>query len=387
MWLYRASAVSNFGYALKASYYTHRPKLPDGPLSKEDKARLVAQMNDDAIASQYHYHALSMPLMFRHKSLIPISRLQSWWQNYLFTFWPEMLERFWRGETRNGFKLSWSERLGVLRYLLWGYFVLQAGGYSSSFLLGAAPRDIPPTAKFIVGLINYARGVTTKDKAARRKTMKLAERNMVSSLTAHIPGYYAYRDVQAVWNGTRSMRSLLFYGKSPSLTSRLREAVEPYLRGKAIPKTTLRRIISGAPRPTYDNSILALERLSKKYKDEPKLDEAWKATRSGIKRDAAHMTQDALESKSKKGLKRALRQAYISGADTDWLRRRLTSKQVVGHLEERAAKKRITDKDDIERFVREQQTKLLQEYLSPIWNEIRTEDLRVLPEHLPKGGE
>jgi hypothetical protein len=82
-------------------------------------------------------------------------------------------------------------RLGHLRYLTVGGLILTSLGYSSSYLLGVAPRGWPPLSQFLVSLYNYFTGP--------EQHREWRKREMLNALKTMIPGYVAYKDVRRAW--------------------------------------------------------------------------------------------------------------------------------------------------------------------------------------------
>ena len=105
--------------------------------------------------------------------------------------------------------LPWKYRLGWLRYALIAVPILNAMRYQRSFLFGAAPTGLPPSAQFAWGMYNYVVG----KGAGSEQQWKKGEKQMMSSGKTFIPGYMSYKDVEAIWSGRKELSSLLFYKK------------------------------------------------------------------------------------------------------------------------------------------------------------------------------
>jgi len=237
-WLapYQWTAVSNATKAQKAAYWdtielitnpkykkygwadpkrTYKEKK--GFLYPSELEKIKREMDFGAGATQYQYIPMGMPEAFRHKALIPLTRLQSWWMNHFARFHREAIHRLLKGEPRwsdGTVKLPWTRRLGWFRYLVIGGLILNTLGYTRSFLFGAAPTGLPPAAQFALGayiyLISFFTGDTDKWKEYKREK---AKRNMYNSLLTFIPGYLSYKDYEAIWSGRKDLKSLFFYEK------------------------------------------------------------------------------------------------------------------------------------------------------------------------------
>jgi len=224
------SALSNVKQAMKTSYWdtmdlianpkyknlgwadTKRTyKEPKEMLYPSEQEKMLKEMEFGAGVTQYHYIPMGMPEMFRHKALVPITRLQSWWQNYFFKFNRECISRALSGETGYGAKLPWSRRIGYLRYLILGGLILNTLGYEKSFLFGAAPTGLPPTATLMLGVYNYV--TADEDTTWGKRKKGEAKYQIINSLKTFIPAYMSVKDIIAVWEGRKDLKSLFFYTK------------------------------------------------------------------------------------------------------------------------------------------------------------------------------
>ncbi|MBA7569919.1 hypothetical protein ES695_18170 [Candidatus Atribacteria bacterium 1244-E10-H5-B2] len=229
IWLgpYGVVAIFNAAKGMKASYWStlnlvKNPKYfgteysmadpsrtkdtPRDYLFPSEKEKLLKEMEYGAGATQYQYIPMGMPEVFRHKALVPLTRLQSWWMNYFTKFTREAIYRGIKGETGYGQKLPWSYRVNYLKYVILGGAILVSLGYRRSFLIGVLPTYISPAGQVALGLYNYA--TATSDWQRQR-----AKRQIQYSWTAFIPGSLAWRDFIAVWNGEKDLKDLFFYKK------------------------------------------------------------------------------------------------------------------------------------------------------------------------------
>ena len=133
---------------------------------------LLQEMEFGASATQYQYNSIGMPWIFRHKSLIPATRLTSWWMNYFAKFHREALHRAFTGRPSwsgpDGPTLPWSRRLGWLRYAVLGGLILNTMGYTRSYMFGAAPTGWPPAMQAADSIYKYV----IADDEKRRKAAK-----------------------------------------------------------------------------------------------------------------------------------------------------------------------------------------------------------------------
>ena len=209
---YQWSAKSNARQAMEAAYWDIK-ELIEEPIYKKHgwkREHLLKEMEFGASATQFHYTALGMPEIFRHKTLLPMTRLTSWWMNYFSKFHREAIHRAFTGRPSwagsEGPTLPWSRRLGWLRYITIGGMILNTMGYTRSFLFGAAPTGWPPAMQFAWNAYLYTVSQDERQKAIAKKKMWQAGKTF-------IPGYIAFKDFEAVWSGRKDLSSLLFYKK------------------------------------------------------------------------------------------------------------------------------------------------------------------------------
>jgi len=209
---YQWTATSNAQQAMEVAYWDIK-ELIDNPKYKKygwKPEHLLKEMEFGASATQYQYNAIGMPGIFRHKSLIPATRLTSWWMNYFSKFHREALHRAFTGRPSwsgpEGPTLPWSRRLGWLRYAVLGGLILNTMGYTRSYMFGAAPTGWPPALQAAGSLYQY---VIADDEQRR----KVAKRKFYNAAKTFIPGYIAYKDFDAFWTGRKDLSSLFFYEK------------------------------------------------------------------------------------------------------------------------------------------------------------------------------
>lgn len=205
------SKYKEYGWADPQRTYKEKP----GVLYPSERAKLLREMEFGASATQYQYIPMGMPEVFRHKALIPATRLQSWWMNHFAKFTREYAHRAFKGETMYGAKLPWSRRLGALRYLILGGLILNTLGYWRSYLFGVAPNAMAPALQLAISAYVYLTSIASgaPDSPWKRKKEAEAKYRFLRALKTFIPGYLAYRDIYAVWSGERSLKSLFFYTK------------------------------------------------------------------------------------------------------------------------------------------------------------------------------
>lgn len=196
-----------FGWADPKRTYKEKP----GFLYESEKAKILNEMEFGGSTTQYHYIPMAMPEVFRHKALIPFTRLQSWWMNHFFGLHDIAGRRFFTGEAgyEGGGRLPWSRRIGWGRYMVIGGIILNTLGYTRSYLLGAAPDSFPPIGKLLANMFIWMKAAWTGNK----KTRESAERKMLNSIKTFMPGYLAIKDVKAVISGEKGPIHLFFYGK------------------------------------------------------------------------------------------------------------------------------------------------------------------------------
>ncbi len=225
--MYKHTAVSNAYTAYKAGLIAAR-ELVINPKYKEhgwadpqrtgneaegfyydsELAIIEKEAEWGAKATQYQYIGATMPWIYRHKTMRFATQLQSWWMNHFFNFHSEAWSRLrygtpaWSDGTQT-IPLKW--RLGYLRYLILGGSILTGLGFPSSYLLGVAPRGLPPIANFMLSAYRYATGAPEHREWRKRE--------MLVSLKTLIPGYILYKDINHAWT-TGSWVSLFSYKKT-----------------------------------------------------------------------------------------------------------------------------------------------------------------------------
>ncbi len=228
--LFQWTAVSNVSQSMKVAYWDtldlienskykdlgwadpkRTYKEPSEFLYPSEREKILREMEFGAGITQYGYIPMAMPEVFRHKALIPFTRLQSWWMNHFFKFNREAIMRGIKGETGYGTKLPWSRRLAYLRYLILGGAILNTLDYERSFLFGAAPSGLPPTAQFMLGLYTFL--LTSEKTAWGRRKKADAKRRMFYAMKTFVPGYLAWKDFNALMSGEKQLEEYFFYKK------------------------------------------------------------------------------------------------------------------------------------------------------------------------------
>ena len=88
--------------------------------------------------------------------------------------------------------------------------ILNTLGYGRSYVFGAAPTWLPPSAQFTLALFLYTVSLGTGEPEKKRRPYK---RQMWQAMKTFMPGYLAYKDWEAILSGKRSLESLFFYTK------------------------------------------------------------------------------------------------------------------------------------------------------------------------------
>ena len=180
-------------------------KEPKDFIYPSERKKMLYEMEFGAGATQYQYIGIGMPELYRNKTLIPLTRLQSWWMNYFFKFHREGVTRAFTGQTGYGAKIPWSRRLGWFRYLILGGAYLTTMGYTSSYLAGVLPSRLAPIPHLMVSVLEYA---TAKAEYQRNQ----ATRKMFNSWQVTVPGGLAFKDYFEVFTGKKPWQELFFYG-------------------------------------------------------------------------------------------------------------------------------------------------------------------------------
>jgi hypothetical protein len=222
--VYQWTAIANARAAMRTAYHAVKPLFtdskyakdwadsrrngtePEGFLYDSEKQKLLREMEFGAGATQYQYIGLAMPEIFRHKTLRPLTQLQSWWMNYFMQFNRESLIRTFTGKTGYGQKIPANWRLNYAKYLFLGGGILQELGYGASFMAGAAPARLAPTATVMWALYSLA---ITDDEREKKK----AENMLIYSLQAFVPGGLAIKEIKDLLSGKKDFADYFFYKK------------------------------------------------------------------------------------------------------------------------------------------------------------------------------
>jgi hypothetical protein len=191
-----------YGWADPKRTYTE----PAEYLYPSERKKLLDEMELGAQVTQYHYIPMGMPGIFRHKSMTPLTRLQSWWMNHFTMFHREAIHRGITGRTRTGLRLPWSRRLGWFRYMILGGLILNTLGYYRSYMFGVAPSALAPPAQVAMGLYMMLAGATEWER-------EKAKRRFLEALKVMIPGYLAVKDWKAIIAGDKPWSHLFVYHK------------------------------------------------------------------------------------------------------------------------------------------------------------------------------
>lgn len=223
--VYQWTATANAKSAMKAAYYSVMPLItdpkhkdlgwadprrtgdePKGFLYDSEKQVLLKEMEFGAGATQYQYIGVAMPSVFRHKAMVPFTRLQSWWMNYFMQFNREAMIRTFTGKTGYGKSIPASWRANYAKYTLFGGAILQHLGYGASFMAGAAPATVAPTAMAMWALYMVATADREGDK-------KKAWAQFTRALQTFVPGGLAIREIKQLLSGEKDLTDYFFYKK------------------------------------------------------------------------------------------------------------------------------------------------------------------------------
>lgn len=226
--LYQASAIVNARQAMRTTYHDligmfRNPKYKDfgwtSPkrtytedkdfLYPEEEKLMLEEMELASRATQYQYIGMAMPGIFRNKSLIPLTRLQSWWMNHFFVFHREAAHRLMYGTTRRGNRIPWSKRVNYMTYLVLGGAVLTSMGYGASYLQKVLPHNTSPTMQLMMGLLTYISAGSDREREE-------GKRQITGSWKAMVPGALALDEAQKLWSGEMPLWQMFFYGKKAS---------------------------------------------------------------------------------------------------------------------------------------------------------------------------
>lgn len=221
---YGHSHISNVTFSMKTAYYAatelvENPKYKELGWTKEDTLK---EMEFGAMTTQYWYNVMGMPEIYRSGLTRMIGTLQTWWQNYVFNYWREMLSRAIYGKTGWGKPIPVKWRIGAVRHIVTSILLTEilrrAFGldYRRIALLGTLPAYMSPPGQFIIGLYNY---VIAQNERQRKKAVN----SMKYAWKAFVPGSGAWRDYSKAWSGEGTFKELFFYTEKKSKKERFTE--------------------------------------------------------------------------------------------------------------------------------------------------------------------
>lgn len=199
---YQASALFNArkGYLVAGTAAYRLYQNPKWKAKGWTLDRVKEEAEFGAKLTQYWYHLMGMPQVFRLKALAPFTILQSWWMNHIFGLDREVVTRIFTGKTYDNIEIPLSWRIGLLRYAILGVPFLVWMGYKRSTILGVLPSNMAPMAEFMFGF--YAYIVGSAMGGDRGDAMKeKGKRKMLYSYKALIPYSNAWRNFMKQWHG------------------------------------------------------------------------------------------------------------------------------------------------------------------------------------------
>lgn len=237
---YGHSHVSNVGFSEQVAYHAakelvNNPKYAKLNWTMED---VVKEMDFGANTTQYFYNLMGMPEVYRSGTTRAFFTLQSWWQNYFFKYWREMLHRAFSGKTGWGKEIPLKWRLGALRHIAASVMLIEGLrrgmglDYKRTALLGVLPTYFSPITQVVVGLGEY---MTAGSSDWQRKRALWRIKN---SYKAFVPGSAAWRDFQKAWGEyetggmLRAARELLFHTERETKKAKKPTVISPWERLK-----------------------------------------------------------------------------------------------------------------------------------------------------------
>jgi len=209
---YSHSHMSNVLFTMKVAYHAgmelvNNPKYAELGWTMDD---VKAEMDFGANTCQYWYNAMGVPELYRHKTLAPLFKLQSWPMNYAFKYWREMLHRFFTGKTSLGKKIPTKWRLGALRHIMATLLLIHGFkkglglNYTQMGLLGVLPAYLSPPGQVVAGLAKLVGADNDREKNEAYRMLK-------NSWQAFLPGSGVWRDAAKVWSGEEPIEYLFFH--------------------------------------------------------------------------------------------------------------------------------------------------------------------------------
>ena len=202
----------NVPFAMKVAYSAARYMVDSPKMAKYGwtESDIIKEMEFGANTTQYWYNLMGMPEIYRHKTLGIFAKLQSWFMNYTFKYWREMLSRAFTGRTGWGKPIPPSWRWGAVRHIIASVLFIEGMrrafglSYERTALLGVLPAYLSPPGQIAVGLWKL---MTATSEWERKKAINMLK----YSWKAFIPGSGAWRDIAGVWTGKKPLKSLFFH--------------------------------------------------------------------------------------------------------------------------------------------------------------------------------
>ncbi len=212
---YGHAHISNVTHAMKTAYYAgkelvYNPKYKKYGWTMED---VMKEMEYGAKTTQYWYNSMGMPEIFRTDIGKSAFALQSWWMNYTFSYWREILYRMFKGTTGWGKPIPPKWRVAAGRHIVTSAAFIEgmrrAFGldYRRIALLGVLPSAVSPIGQFTIGLLSYLNAAGTGNEWQRKAGL----RQMSQSWSAFIPGSGAWKDFSKVWRGEGTLKDVFFH--------------------------------------------------------------------------------------------------------------------------------------------------------------------------------
>ena len=192
--------------------------------------------------SQYSYRPIAQPKFMTHFGPLgrTVGQFTTWPSNYWFSYMPELSKRFLTGTDSFGNPLTLAERSGLATHLGRGAAIFIAGQSMGVDLYkltttGAVPTGVGPFWDFMVGGIDVALSSARLDKDGINKGLRRMEKGLTFMKLQPVPhpSLLIQRDIEAVLDGDKPFKSLLFKVKKEEPLKKPKSLSGGFIRRKA----------------------------------------------------------------------------------------------------------------------------------------------------------
>jgi len=212
---YRFSDLHNVGKALLTRYYFARDTL------KMNHQEALDWSDNDLPSTQWSYRREDLPRAYWSTTGRAFWTLGSWWMNYYGRFAPEVIRRTFTGYASDGRKVTPTEKMAGLRWLILGA-VLYGMKKATRGVVDYTGQVLPsllreaPTMQLGRALVDVYNGLSSGNDYQLKEGL----RNVSRTSKVFIPYYLAGEELWKFLKGDKTMGEFLFYSKKKKPKSR-----------------------------------------------------------------------------------------------------------------------------------------------------------------------